>query len=69
MKSLRRFVPPLVAVVSVLVGTQAAHAAPAFKTDSSALGYALPDYTPSVDHEGQPRPQGSGPDAAADETG
>jgi hypothetical protein len=34
---------------------------------SPALGYALPTYTPSLDFEGQPRPQGSGPDAAADE--
>jgi hypothetical protein len=35
---------------------------------SAALGYALPEYTPSVDQDGQPRPQGSGPDAAADES-
>jgi hypothetical protein len=34
---------------------------------SPALGYALPGYTPTIDQDGEPRPQGSGPDAAADE--
>jgi Right handed beta helix region len=34
---------------------------------SPALGYALPAYTPGTDHDGEARPQGSGPDAGADE--
>jgi hypothetical protein len=34
---------------------------------SPALGYALPAYTPSADFDDETRPQGSGPDSAADE--
>jgi hypothetical protein len=39
------------------------------RTGSPAFGYALPEWTPGADHDGEPRPQNGAPDAGAYEDG
>jgi hypothetical protein len=39
------------------------------RAGSPAFGYALPEWTPEADHEGEPRPQNGAPDTGAYEDG